>query len=274
MATLAVTLLYISGNYYLRDGFANKGYEEEDADDEDKYLPERPYSTEPIQKLDDYEYSVIFQNEGSRAAGKREISDAMSRYPLSWTARPPSDEKFQDFREAFVDASEKAAPPDTEKFKNISGSDMIPEDTRAIDEEEKKILAMYNPEKPLKLKDYSVKNVIRMVKKIYDKRGLIATVEKSKQANNENIFEVVEVRPKDEKIIWEDEVERDEGMERSAVRGEEQIIVPKMASDIAAGLDPYFEPRTKMRMDRNDYTKFTPGLERQFAPTYAHNSWF
>jgi hypothetical protein len=275
----AVLFLYFFGRYYLREGFEGKTCKdileyvppEEIAD---SLMPDRPYSTNPIMNLDDYELTAVFKNEGSREAGKREISDAMSRYPLSWTNRPPSDQKFQQYREAFIDASEKSKPVNTSGFDSISGDDMTPPDNAKIDEEEKKLLAMYNPEKPQELKNYSVDNVISFVKNIYKRRGLVADVEQSKQGGD-NIFEVVETHPVNEKIVWEDEV--DENMspvERYNLRGEQQIVVPQTASDIAAGLDPFFEPRTKVRMDRHDYTKFTPGLERQFAPTYAMNAWY
>lgn len=267
----ALIVLYVSGRYYLREGFNAPEISEQD----------RAYATSPINKLDDYEYDVVFANEGSRAASKREISDAMSRYPLSWTARPPSDEEFQNYREAFIDASERkmtdapaAAMQIQEKYAAVSGDNMVPPDTTAQEMEERAILAMYNPEEPVKLKEYEVQPTLERVKdlvtKIYDKRGLIADVERSKQG--QNVFEIVEARPKDEKIIWEDE--KPSEVERAQLRGEQQITVPTTVNDIAAGLDPFFEPRMGVRMDRNDYTRWTPGLERQFAPTYSQKSWF
>jgi hypothetical protein len=267
----ALIVLYVSGRYYLREGFNVPEISEQD----------RAYATGPINKLDDYEYDVVFANEGSRAASKREISDAMSRYPLSWTARPPSDEEFQNYREAFIDASERkmtdapaAAMQIQEKYAAVSGDNMVPPDTTAQEMEERAILAMYNPEEPVKLKEYEIQPTLERVKdlvtKIYDKRGLIADVERSKQG--QNVFEIVDARPKDEKIVWEDEKPTD--VERAQLRGEQQITVPTTVNDIAAGLDPFFEPRTSVRMDRNDYTRWTPGLERQFAPTYGQKSWF
>jgi hypothetical protein len=38
-------------------------------------------------------------------------------------------------------------------------------------------------------------------------------------------------------------------------------------------LDPFFEPTTSTRADRSDYTKWTPGLQRMFAPTYPTADW-
>ena len=56
-------------------------------------------------------------------------------------------------------------------------------------------------------------------------------------------------------------------------RGEESIEVPYTVSDVAAGLDPFFQPRNTVRDGKYDYTKFTPGLERMFAPTYPIKAW-
>jgi hypothetical protein len=280
---IAILILYFAGNYYLREAFvAQMELSPTDKEKTRTPLPDRPYATDNIDSLDTYEQSAVFQNEGSREAGRREISDAMSRYPLSWTARPPSDQAFQDYREAFVDASQKAmtdAPVQasnmTEKYRAVSGDNMIPPDTDAQDMEEKQILAMYNPETPQQLKEYSINRPLDrikvVVKRIYDKRGLIADVEMSNQG--QNVFEIVETRPIDEKIVWEDEVDNS-SIKRAQLRNEGQIEVPVTVSDVAAGLDPFYEPRTRMRMDRSDYTQWTPGLERQFAPTYAKESWY
>jgi hypothetical protein len=301
---LIVLFLYFAGRVYLRESFRGafttgatqelkesyrgafttgatqelkqEGYTDDDfpatmgtAIREDLYVPGQPYATDPIDDLDDYEYSMIFKNEGSRVAGKREISDAMSRYPLDWSNRPPSDEKFQTYREAFVDASQKQPLAATNEFDSISGKDMIPPNTLAIEEEERKLLQTYKPEKAKGFLAYTMEDVEKLIKRIYAKKGLIPTVEKSKQGAN--VFEIVEVRKKDEPIIWEDELTPPD---RYSLRGEEQIKVPQTVNDISAGLDPFYEPRTQTRMDRHDYTRFTPGLERQFAPTYPEKSWF
>jgi hypothetical protein len=288
---IAGLFLYFSGRNYLLETFQSVMFLTPKPGDKTKVnLPDRPYTTEPIRKLadydgfkvDSYEVDAVYNNEGSREAGKREINDAYTRYPLSWTARPPSDQQFQEYREAFIDAAEKEmtdAPAKAENiqelYKAVSGDEMVPPDTTAAELEEQKLLAMYNPDQPQPLKEYNINNSLEritdLVKRIYNKKGLLVDVERSKQGPN--VFEIVETRPKDEKIVWEDEVARDP-VERYKLRNEEQIEVPVTVSDIAAGLDPFFEPRTRTRMDRHDYTQWTPGLERQFAPTYAKDSWY
>ena len=275
---VALLSLYVSGRYYLRESMTDaKGPAVYDttavrAD----LVPDRPFAGEPIRSLADYEggagtfeTDAVFANEGNRAAGRAEINAAMSGYPLDWAKLPPSSERFQKYREAFVDASQKAVSPSTEQFNSIQGASMVPPDQDAVDAEELKILAMYKPEKAQDLINYSLDDAETLVKKLYDRRGLVATVEPSKQGRN--VFEVVEVKKKDEPIVWEDDVP---APQRYELRGEEQITVPTYVNDLASGLDPYYEPRASMRMNKNDYTQWTPGLERQFAPTYPVKSWY
>jgi hypothetical protein len=52
------------------------------------------------------------------------------------------------------------------------------------------------------------------------------------------------------------------------------IEVPYTVTDVSAGLDPFFQSRNRVRDGKYDYTEWTPGLERMFAPTYPLKSWF
>jgi hypothetical protein len=291
LIVFAIVVLYITGRYYLR----REGFDDSAEDAKARrmatlsapsvydtnsvrtdFLPQPAYATneEPILKLDDYEYSMIFQNEGSREVGKREISDAMSRYPLDWSNKPPSDQEFQVAQTAFTEAVSKETPANTSRFDDISGKQMQPPNLSAADQAEREIVQMYKPEDTKDLIHYSLKDAKRLVERLYERRGKKATIEPSQQGNN--VFEIVEVDDIHPKIVWEDEVERDAPSDkmRDSLRGEQTIVVPTVVNDLAAGLDPWYEPRQSARMGRHDYTKWTPGLERQFAPTYEHRSWF
>jgi len=279
LALVGYLVIYIGGRYYLREGFkSNTCKGQPPIYDTTAVLaelaPDTPYATTPIYKLEDYdttEYGVIFQNEGSRVAGKREISDAMVQYPMAWAQRPPSDQLFQNRREGFVDAALKdlrAQPINTEEFNSISGKKEQPPDMEALEEEERKILQMYQPEDTKDLLHYNITDAKRLVKRLYDKRGLVADIQESKQGPN--VFEIVEVTEKNPVIVYEEDIQAN----REVLRGENGIQVPQVVNDLAAGLDPYFEPRSRVRMDRHDYTKWTPGLERSFAPTYTAREWY
>jgi hypothetical protein len=55
---------------------------------------------------------------------------------------------------------------------------------------------------------------------------------------------------------------------------ETTIHVPPAARDYLHDNDPFFDKTNRTRTDRWDYTKYTPGLERMFAPTYPHTQWY
>jgi hypothetical protein len=108
-----------------------------------------------------------------------------------------------------------------------------------------------------------------LIKRIYDAKGLVPEVKKK----DGNIYEVIGTRRKDEKIVYEDENPPAQ-QAPVAEAGEGTITVPATAVDVAAGLDPFFTPGASTHIDRWDYTKFTPGLERMFAPTYPTVEWY
>jgi len=306
ICSVSFLVLYIRGKYYLREGFdlsdlndpyykSQKNYSQRDISPEGQEAIKArrmahehamsvyntsgvrsdlvgmpPYATDPIESIDDYEYSMIFREEGSRVAGKRAISDAMSRYPLEWAALPPSSQLFQEKLEQFVGAvTADQAPVNTEQFNSISGSQEVPPDLDKMEEDEKKLLATYKPEDTKDLLYYSLNDTKKMLQNIYAKKGLIPVIEKSKQGTN--VFEVVETKEINPTIVWEDDPISEK--DRYIIRGENRIEVPLYARDTAAGLDPFFEPRQPTTMGKHDYTKWTPGLERSFAPTYTGNGW-
>jgi hypothetical protein len=236
--------------------------------------PEKPYLMNPIDDLDDYEFSAIFQNQGSKEASRKQISDAMTRYPMDWSVQPPNSQYFQDNQAQFEKEQEDKAknPPATGYYKEIDGTDMTPPDTQAMDDEEKKILQTYKPECSKGLLQYAVDDVRALVDKVYDKKGLIPIIEKSKQGNN--VWEITEVKEKHPHIVWEDELQAETERQKMEKRGEEVIEVPYTATDVAAGLDPFFQARNSVRDGKYDYYKWTPGLERMFAPTYPIKNWY
>ena len=75
--------------------------------------PFAPYATTPINSVDDYEYSMVFQQEGDKAMTKAQRDLLMSQYPMDWTVQPPSSALFQQglakFKEAFENPSKQKA---------------------------------------------------------------------------------------------------------------------------------------------------------------------
>lgn len=290
---ICYTLLYFTRFKYLeqfqdsQDSFANNQHNRHNRDNQHnnrntpntsnhKHIsPENPYAMNTIDSVDDYEVSAVYHNQGSREASKKEINDAMTRYPLDWSAQGHGSQYFQENKEIFLKKQHNIPQP--ESYYKDTNTDMLLPDHSSLDEEERKILQTYKPESSKGLLQYSVDDVTGLLTKIYDKKGLIPIIEKSKQG--ENIWEIIEVKEKNPKITWEDETEtiiqeHNEQRERMDKRGEDMISIPYTASDVAAGLDPFFQASPSTRIAKTDYTSFTPGLERMFAPTYPVKSWF
>lgn len=260
---ISYTILYFRGRKYL-EHFNDKRFNPDGSPNENMviYPPEKPYLLNEIDDLDDYELSQVFQNQGSKEASKKQISDAMTRYPLDWSVQGPASQYFQDNQIEYEKKKEDALP-------GYTAMDSALPDSTAMEAEELKILQTYKPESSKGLLQYSVDDVKSLLEKLYLKKGLIPVIEQSKQG--QNIWEITELKEKDPKIVWEDEVETER--QKMTKRGEESIEVPYTVSDVAAGLDPFFQPRNTVRDGKYDYTKFTPGLERMFAPTYPIKAW-
>jgi hypothetical protein len=247
-----------------------------------------PYAVDPINSVDDYEYNLIFQNEGDRGITKAQRDLLMSSYPMDWSVQPPSSELFQKGMAAFKESFANPTPqPSGNPYKQVDGSNMTPPDTLQNEMKEREILSTYVPKKPNELTTYDASDVKDIIQRIYDSKGMVADYKQT----GKNVYTVIGTRRKDEKILYEDEEAAVTGGpnpaagEKSAVspggsmtvgEGEAEIVVPAIATEVQAGLDPFFSPSTtqKTRDGKWDYTRWTPGLERAFAPSESRSNWF
>jgi hypothetical protein len=233
-----------------------------------------PYDTTPINSIDQYELDIVFKNEGDRELKQTQINQMTRRWPLDWANLPPSASRFQSEQAKYIEGfSARADPssPDLNKpYQAIGAGNLTPPDTAAMEQEEKKILAAYAPKATQELTKYDVEDARELINQIYKPKGKIPEVEEVQP----NVFEIVRTRNMKEKIEYEDDLP-DAPASSGPVSsvGEATINVPPAALETAAGLDPFYEPTTKTRSDRSDYTKWTPGLERMFAPTYPTTDW-
>lgn len=249
---------------------------------------EAPYVQNPIYSIDDYEYNLIFQNESDKEMTHAEINRLTGQYPLDWSNQPPNTSVFQKgvaemrqrqdqaarnkIAEGYMDTvnqEENSKPMTLNPYKEIDGSTFTPPDTTAIEMKERQILQTYVPKKADSLTTYDLEDAKTLISKVYDAKGLIPTIVQKEP----NVFEVVGTRRKDEKVVYEDEeAPASSGPVQKA--GEATITVPASAMDVAVGLDPFYAPEPSMRTNRWDYTKWSPGLERTFAPTFATENWY
>ena len=234
-----------------------------------------PVAQGQIKKLDDFEYNMIYQNESDRALSTALRNKLMSQRPMDWAGLPPSSEQFQaGLRESFENASQ-TVPDNATPYQTVNGDNMMPPDTEATEMEERKILQAYKPPSAQELGSYSADEDMdpeKLIDKIYAVKGLVPTVA---HKDGTNVYEVVGVRRKDEKVVYEDEeAPASLGPVRGA--GEATIQVPATAYDTAAVVDPFYDtsaPGGKTRMGKWDYQSWTPGLERMFAPTNDTQNW-
>ncbi len=232
-----------------------------------------PYVKKAILDVDDYEYNLVFQNEGDREMTKALQNKLQSQYPMDWSTQPPSSAFFQAgkkrLEESFANAPVHKQPKGENPYKEISGDNMTPPDTTIQEMEERQILQTYKPKKVGDLTTYNLEDAQELIQKIYNAKGLIPDV----RHKDGNVYEIVGTRRKDEKIVYEDE-EAPAQQAPVQAAGEATITVPPVAADVSVGLDPFFTPSASTKLDRWDYTKFTPGLERMFAPTYPTVEWY
>lgn len=229
---------------------------------EDEIL--KPYAKEPIDGVDDYEYSMVFKNEGDRAMTKETRDLLMSQYPMDWSTQPPSSAKFQSglatFKESFANQT-------TEPFPTIFSSSMVPPDSLSAEMKEREVLATYVPKKAQELSTYDVEDAKELIDKIYAAKGQKASYKQT----GKNQFTIMDVRPLNEKPQFEDDyVLASSEAVKSA--GEETIVVPEVARNSIA--DPFFTPGAQARDRPWDYTRWTPGLERMFSPTAPQKNWY
>jgi hypothetical protein len=276
-------VLYFGGRMYnRRDGFETRMKDIPVEQDNDG---SKPYATTPIMKLADYddavELDVVAGIEGDRGASHERLNRLASAHQYDWSMQPPVAKTFQEGQAQWLLESNivgnqtannavrfgggGAGATIKESFTNPA---VQPPDYDSIAAEEQRILSTYVPEKSANLSKYSADDVDDLIKRVYKARGLIPEV---KEAPN-GVYEVVATRPINEKVLYEDEV--DANIVREGGGAEAVINVPSAAEAVAAGLDPFYEPRTSTRPGRNTYMNWTPGLERMFAPTEDKLHWY
>jgi hypothetical protein len=119
---------------------------------------------------------------------------------------------------------------------------------------------------------YDIDDAYTLIKKMYDVKGLDPQIEHEKDTN---VYEIVGVRKKGEKVQYEDEL-GDATASTEAVKGNQEsvTVVPQAATDLLYDSDPFYNKQQSTRTGKWDYTKYTPELERMFAPSYALSAWY
>lgn len=230
-----------------------------------------------INKLDDYEYTRVFQSEKSErmAAGPK---PPIASHILDWAKLPfTSDERAGKEDEFIAGRMEDGfrEPKSGIFFNTMESQSVQPPDVEAAKLREQKILASYQP---TSISKHSVDSETEAVGKlVHDMYASDPAWEPVVTKVDENKYEVTELRPKARKEKYEDD------QTISLATAEERgIAIPPPTLDIHDRLqdDPYFDKsgvgdRTNSRYwNYNDFKKWTPGLERMFAPTETNKEWY
>jgi len=241
---------------------------------------EGPSARTKINKLDDYEYTRVFQQErGNRnVIEKATQSKLLENRILDWANLPFNSEDRATAEDSFVAGRMESGfrePKSGVFFNTVRGADVEPPDVEAARAREQKLLAAYRPTDITQhVIDNETEAVANLVHKVYQEdvnwEPVVTKV-------GENQWEVAELRPKARKEKWEDEKTNDLAMMES--RG---LVVPPPMIDIDDRIrnDPYFDKAGVGDRDNNrlwnykDFNKWTPGLERMFAPTTDNRAWY
>lgn len=176
--------------------------------------------------------------------------------------------------EGFLGAMNGGAQGDVKRtgdiYDDIDGGNLQPVDTTKLEQEERAILNTFEFKRSSSdIGSYNPDDVAELLDNYYSKDNKTAFYVR----REDGVYEVFETADKHPKITYEDE-EPDVAREEMGDDMTQNIHVPKGVAQYSSKLDPFFEPRTAMRANRQDYTAFTPGLERMFAPTDPKQQWY
>ena len=303
--TVGFIYLFITTRQYLRQGFRDSSGNSVDLSGTPLVVDQvvNPYTTQAIRSADDYEINMVFQNESDRELSTGLRNKLMSQYPMDWASQPPSSAIFQKGqREMFqnqqqtqnpqwylgqqvtdssgnpvnledkpVDAVTGPLDASGNPYNFIEDNAIMPPDTLAVEQHEKKILQTYQPKHAGDLTTYNVDDAMELIRKIYDQKGEVPQVVRKKN----NVYEVVGTRKKNEQIVYEEtDQEAPASMEPMPTVGENVTVVPQAAKDADAALDPFYNTDSSTHQGRWNYRSWTPGLERMFPPTEPRKNWY
>lgn len=229
----------------------------------------------PINRLDDYEYSRIFKSESQFRNGlsPETKSDMMSKYVLDWANLPFNSQERADKEDSFTAARMEAGfrePKSGVFFSTMETPTIATPDEEATKARERSLLSQYRPtDISTHILDSETEQVAKLVGDLY---ATDPNYEPIVTKTGENQWEIRELKPKSKKELWEDA--QTVGSAVSEGIGHPSVEISNRMAD-----DPYFDKggvddRANGRFWKyEDFNKWTPGLERMFAPTFSTQEW-
>lgn len=237
----------------------------------------------PINKLDDYEYSRVFELENAprnSQLSKAQKDALTNQYQLDWSVLPFNSEKRSQIEEAFTTQRMEDGFRDPKTgvfFRNMEGASVTPPDEET-QQREQKVLTGYQPtDLTTHVVDDEMERVAKVVAQTYAADG---DWEPVVEKRGDHQYAVTELRPRRKKEEWEGEETPtiQQAKDQGLLTGESL----QAAVDISdrQHTDPFFDKSGLVDYDNNrvwkyqDFNKWTPGLERMFAPTNDTQAWF
>jgi len=236
----------------------------------------------PINDIDDYEYTRVFQTEDQarNTISKQSKNELMEKYNLDWANLPFNSEERAEKEDTFIAGRMDNYWKDPKSgafFNTVDGKNVMPPDVEAENMREQKILASYRPTDISEhVIDSETEQVANMVNKLYENDpNWLPVITKT----DEGQYAVTELIPKTRKERFEDA--KTIGLATTAGLGD-QPRDPKASIQISDQMrnDPFFDKGGVVDKDSNriweynDFRKWTPDLERMFAPTAATKAWY
>jgi hypothetical protein len=243
---------------------------------------DRPWDQTPINSVEDYDRTNVYENERDSRHGAMStavINDLSNKYKMDWAQLPFNSEAKAAQEDAFVAGRLENVyrePKSGTFFKNMMGDNLFPPNTDEREQNERRILNSYKAPQVAKNEEEEETSMIgRLVKKLFaSDKDYEPVVEKS----GDNKWDITELRPKARKEQWAD---ADNGTSiDSAVRAGWIPPTPSMQIFDHGTNDPAFYRAGVADNDNGrfwnykDFNKFTPGLERMFAPTLTTREWY
>jgi len=240
---------------------------------------EQTYAKTKIDKLDDYEYTRIFQNEFSPRSelSRTAVNSLMAKNQFDWAKLPFNSQTKMDKETEFIAGRKDNVFRDPKTgvyFKNIEGMTVVPPDVETFEANEKATLEGFQSEKPENLINHDVEEVAEMVKKMYENDPHWEPVV---ERVGENEYRVSELRPKARKERYAEAMDDEEKTVERAKEG--GLITPNIDVEGGGSIDPYFDKKGVIDYSNDrfheykDFKQWTPGLERMFAPTLDTTNW-
>lgn len=241
---------------------------------------EESSATTPIDKLDDYEYSRVNESErgGLNVLDKDNKNQLLKSRILDWANLPFNSEERSKKEDAFIAGRMDTASRDPQSgvyFNTMRGATVEPPDMDAARLREQKLLASYRPtDVSTHIIDNETDAVTRLVQQEY---GSDPNWEPVITKVDDNRWEVTELRPKPRKEYYEDS-------ETISLATAEQkgLTSPRPNISISDRMqtDPFFDKAGVADGDNSkfwkydQFSKWTPELERMFAPTADTKKWY